>query len=55
MLRRKKKTWAEEQKLAESGARVRVGFGKDCTRRLAGELWRTFSRRPDYTKDKGGR
>ncbi len=28
MLRHKKETWAEEQKLAESGARVRVGFGK---------------------------
>jgi len=28
MLQHKKRTWDEEQKLAESGARVRVGFGK---------------------------
>ena len=28
MLRRKKTEWAEEQRLAEAGARVRVAFGK---------------------------
>jgi hypothetical protein len=38
MLRHKKKTWAEEQKLAESGAQVRVGFGKGQHSTLHGRV-----------------
>jgi hypothetical protein len=38
MLRHKKRTWAEEQKLAESGARVRVGFGRGQHSTLYGRV-----------------
>jgi hypothetical protein len=38
MLRHKKRTWAEEQKLAESGAQVRVGFGKGIHSTLHGRV-----------------
>ena len=38
MLRHKKRTWAEEQKLAESGAEVRMGFGKGLHSTLHGKV-----------------
>jgi hypothetical protein len=38
MLRHKKRTWSEEQGLAESGAQVRVGFGKGQHSTLHGRV-----------------
>jgi hypothetical protein len=38
MLRHKKKTWDEEQRLAEAGARVRIGFGKGKHSTLYGRV-----------------